>query len=84
MTLLKEMGCDSLRTSHNMPGEEQLEVCDELGIMVMTESFDSWQLAKVKNGYNLFFDDWWKKDVRNLVEKCRNHPSVITATTPLS
>lgn len=77
MTLLKEMGCDSLRTSHNMPGEEQLEVCDELGIMVMAESFDSWQLAKVKNGYNLFFDDWWKKDVRNLVEKCRNHPSVV-------
>ena len=77
MALLKEMGCDSLRTSHNMPGEEQLEVCDELGIMVMAESFDSWQLAKVKNGYNLFFDDWWKKDVRNLVEKCRNHPSVV-------
>lgn len=77
MTLLKEMGCDSLRTSHNMPGEEQLEVCDELGIMVMAESFDSWQLAKVKNGYNLFFDDWWKKDVRNLVGKCRNHPSVV-------
>ena len=77
MTLLKEMGGDSLRTSHNMPGEEQLEVCDELGIMVMAESFDSWQLAKVKNGYNLFFDDWWKKDVRNLVEKCRNHPSVV-------
>ena len=77
MTLLKEMGCDSLRTSHNMPGVEQLEVCDELGIMVMAESFDSWQLAKVKNGYNLFFDDWWKKDVRNLVEKCRNHPSVV-------
>ena len=77
MTLLKEMGCDSLRTSHNMPGEEQLEVCNELGIMVMAESFDSWQLAKVKNGYNLFFDDWWKKDVRNLVEKCRNHPSVV-------
>ena len=77
MTLLKEMGCDSLRTSHNMPCEEQLEVCDELGIMVMAESFDSWQLAKVKNGYNLFFDDWWKKDIRNLVEKCRNHPSVV-------
>ena len=77
MTLLKEMGCDSLRTSHNMPCEEQLEVCDELGIMVMAESFDSWHLAKVKNGYNLFFDDWWKRDVRNLVEKCRNHPSVV-------
>ena len=77
MTLLKEMGCDSLRTSHNMPGEGQLEVCDELGIMVMAESFDSWRRAKVKNGYNLFFNDWWKRDVRNLVEKCRNHPSVV-------
>ena len=77
MTLLKEMGCDSLRTAHNMPGEEQLEVCDELGVMVMAESFDSWKLAKVQNGYNLFFDDWWRKDIRNLVRKCRNHPSVV-------
>ena len=77
MTLLKEMGCDSLRTSHNMPSEGQLEVCDELGVLVMAESFDSWHIAKVKNGYNLFFDDWWKRDIRNLVEKCRNHPSVV-------
>lgn len=77
MTLLKEMGCDSLRTSHNMPCEEQLEVCDELGIMVMAESFDAWTIAKVQNGYNLFFKDWWKRDIEHLVKKCRNHPSVV-------
>ena len=69
MTLLKEMGCDSLRTSHNMPGEGQLEVCDELGIMVMAESFDAWTIAKVRNGYNLFFKDWWKRDIKHLVKK---------------
>lgn len=77
MTLLKEMGCDSLRTSHNMPGEAQLEICDELGILVMAESFDCWKSAKVENGYNRFFADWWKRDIRNLVKKCRNHPSVV-------
>ena len=76
MALLKEMGCDSLRTSHNMPGEGQLEICDELGVLVMAESFDSWAKTKVENGYNLFFREWWKRDIENLVRKCRNHPSV--------
>ena len=77
VTLLKEMGCDSIRTSHNMPGEDQLAICDELGMMVMAESFDSWAEAKVENGYNLFFADWWRRDLENLVRKCRNHPSVV-------
>ena len=77
LTLLKEMGCDSIRTAHNMPGEEQLEICDEMGFMVMAESFDSWAQAKCKNGYNLFFDEWWKRDLENLVKKCRNRPSVV-------
>ena len=77
MTLLKEMGCDSIRTSHNMPADEQLAVCDELGMMVMAESFDSWKEVKVANGYNLFFDDWWRRDLTNFVLKCRNHPSVV-------
>ena len=77
VTLLKEMGCDSIRTSHNMPGEGQLAICDELGMMVMAESFDSWAEPKVKNGYNLFFDEWWRRDIENLVRKCRNHPSVV-------
>ena len=77
LTLLKEMGCDSIRTSHNMPGEGQLQVCDELGFMVMAESFDAWASAKVKNGYNLYFNVWWKRDLENLVRKCRSHPSVV-------
>lgn len=75
--LLKEMGCDSIRTAHNMPGEDQLAVCDELGMMVMAESFDSWKDVKVANGYNRFFDEWWRRDLTNLVLKCRNHPSVV-------
>jgi beta-galactosidase len=77
LALLKEMGCDSIRTAHNMPAEEQLEICDEMGIMVMAESFDSWAFPKCKNGYNLFFDEWWRRDLENLVKKCRNHPSVV-------
>ena len=77
IALLKEMGCDSIRTSHNMPGEGQLEICDEMGMMVMAESFDAWASAKVKNGYNLYFNAWWKRDLENLVRKCRNHPSVV-------
>ena len=77
LALLKEMGCDSIRTAHNMPGEEQLEICDEMGIMVMAESFDSWAAAKCRNGYNLFFRDWWRRDIENLVKKCRNRPSVV-------
>ena len=75
--LLKEMGCDSIRTAHNMPGEDQLAICDELGMMVMAESFDSWKDVKVANGYNRFFDGWWRRDITNLVLKCRNHPSVV-------
>ncbi len=77
ITLLKEMGCDSIRTAHNMPGEGQLSICDELGMMVMAESFDSWAGRKVANGYNLFFDAWWRRDLENLVRKCRSHPSVV-------
>ena len=77
LMLLKEMGCDAIRTSHNMPGEGQLALCDELGFMVMAESFDAWSSPKVRNGYNLFFDDWWKRDLENLVRKCRSHSSVV-------
>ena len=77
VTLLKEMGCDSIRTAHNTPARGLLEVCDEMGMMVLAESFDSWRRAKCKNGYNLFFDEWWKRDIEQLVKLCRNHPSVI-------
>ncbi|WP_205727889.1 glycoside hydrolase family 2 TIM barrel-domain containing protein [Flammeovirga pectinis] len=77
LVLMKEMGADAIRTAHNMPSIEQLELCDELGLMVIAESFDEWKKPKVKNGYNRFFDDWAKIDVENLVRATKNHPSII-------
>ena len=77
VAILKEMGCDSVRTAHNTPARGLLEVCDEMGLMVLAESFDSWRHAKCENGYNLFFDAWWKRDLEQLVRLCRNHPSVV-------
>ena len=77
VALLKEMGCDSIRTSHNIPAPRQLDICDEMGMMVMAESFDAWEMEKVKNGYNLFFAEWWKRDLEALVRMARNHPSVV-------
>lgn len=75
--LLKEIGVNALRTSHNQPSPELLDICDEEGIYVMAESFDSWKRVKVENGYNLWFDDWWKKDLAQLVKVCRDHPCVV-------
>ncbi len=75
--ILKEMGCDAIRTSHNMPSTMQMEVYDSLGMMVMAESFDMWRYPKCKNGYARFFDDWWRKDITNLVLNHRNHPSCV-------
>ena len=75
--ILKEMGCDAIRTAHNMPSQLQMDVCDSLGMMVMAESFDMWQYPKCKNGYARFFDDWAEKDITNLVKANRNHPSIV-------
>ena len=75
--ILKEMGCDAIRTAHNMPSQMQMDVCDSLGMMVMAESFDMWQYPKCKNGYARFFDDWAEKDITNLVKANRNHPSIV-------
>ncbi|MCD8260874.1 MAG: DUF4982 domain-containing protein [Bacteroides sp.] len=77
IVILKEMGCDAIRTAHNMPSPWQMEICDEMGMMVMAESFDEWALAKCKNGYNRFFEEWVEKDLVNLVRCHRNHPSII-------
>lgn len=77
IVLLKEMGCDSIRTAHNIPAPGQLAICDELGMMVVAESFDAWELPKVENGYNLWFRDWWRRDLAQLVLMARNHPSVV-------
>ncbi len=75
--LMKEMGCDAIRTSHNMPSQMQMDICDSLGMMVMAESFDMWLYPKCKNGYARFFNDWSDRDIENLILANRNHPSII-------
>lgn len=74
---MKKMGCDAIRTAHNMPSTMQMEICDSLGMMVMAESFDMWIYPKCKNGYAKFFKEWSDKDMTNLVKHHRNHPSII-------
>lgn len=75
--IMKDMGADAIRTSHNMPSQMQMEVCDSMGMMVMAESFDAWKEAKVKNGYNRFYNEWWQKDLTNLILGHRNHASIV-------
>ena len=75
--ILKAMGCDAIRTAHNMPSQWQMDICDSLGMMVMAESFDMWLYPKCKNGYARFFREWADKDITNLVLANRNHPSIV-------
>ena len=75
--MMKHMGCDAIRTSHNMPSSWQMELCDSLGMMVMAESFDMWLYPKCKNGYARHFREWATKDITNLVLNHRNHPSIV-------
>ena len=75
--ILKDMGCNAIRTSHHMPAPELVAACDEMGMMVMAESFDEWKAAKVQNGYHKVFDEWVEKDLANLVRHFRNNPSVV-------
>lgn len=77
LTLLKDMGCDAVRTSHNMPAPELVDLCDEMGFMMMVEPFDEWDIAKCQNGYHRFFDEWAEKDMVNMLRHYRNHPSVV-------
>ena len=77
LTILKDMGCNAIRSSHNMPSLEQLELCDEMGFLFLAESFDEWKKPKVENGYNRFFDEYAEKDIVNLVHATRNHPSIV-------
>lgn len=77
LTILKDMGCDAIRSSHNMPSLEQLELCDEMGFLFLAESFDEWVVPKVENGYNRFFEEYAEKDIVNLVRATKNHPSIV-------
>ena len=75
--ILKDMGCNAIRTSHNMPAPELVKACDEMGMMVMAESFDEWVTPKVENGYNKHFVEWAEKDIVNLIRHYRNSPAVV-------
>ena len=76
--LMKDMGANAIRTSHNMPAPELVELCDELGMMLMVEPFDDWSFRpKSPNGYGAFFNEWATDDVTNMVKHYRNNPSVV-------
>lgn len=77
LEIMKSIGVNAIRTSHNPPSPEQLELCDKLGILVQVEAFDEWKMAKVENGYNKFWDEWHEKDLRDMIRRDRNHPSVV-------
>jgi beta-galactosidase len=77
LEILKEMGCNAIRTSHNPPAPELLDLCDRMGFVVMDEAFDCWVRAKKPNDYHLLFPDWHEKDLRALVRRDHNHPCVI-------
>ncbi len=77
LTLLKDMGCDAIRTAHNMPAPELVQLCDEMGFMMMIEPFDEWDIAKCKNGYHRYFDEWAERDMVNMLRNYRNNPCVV-------
>jgi len=68
---------NAIRTAHNPPAPEQLDLCDQMGILVIDETFDEWTVPKIPNGYNLLFDEWSEKDTRAMLYRDRNHPSII-------
>ena len=78
LQMLKDMGADAVRTSHNMPAPELVELCDEMGLMMMIEPFDDWAFRpKSENGYGTLFNDWAERDMVNMVRAYRNNPSVV-------
>jgi beta-galactosidase len=75
--IMQEMGVNAIRTSHNMPAPEYVRIADEMGMMLMVETFDEWAIPKVRNGYNRYFKEWAEKDVTNVLHHYRNNPSVV-------
>lgn len=74
---MQDMGVNAIRTSHNMPAPELIQLADEMGMLIMAESFDEWRIPKVKNGYSTLFDDWAERDLVNLIRHYRNAPSIV-------
>lgn len=77
LRLLKAMGANAIRTSHNPPAPEFLDLCDRLGFLVMAEAFDEWTIGKVPEGYHKYFGEWAERDVADFVHRDRNHPSIV-------
>lgn len=80
LEILREMGCNAIRTSHNPYAAEFLDLCDRMGFLVMNEAFDEWRVPKGQigpNGYANYFDEWYERDVQDFVRRDRNHPSVV-------
>ena len=75
--MLQDMGCDAIRTSHNMPAPELVDLCDEMGMMMMVEPFDVWNWGKTENDYSVEFNEWWKWDISNMVKHYRNNACVM-------
>jgi beta-galactosidase len=77
LEILKKMGCNALRTAHNPPAPELLNLCDEMGFLVMVEAFDMWAKKKTTYDYHLFWEEWHERDLKDMVLRDRNHPSVM-------
>jgi len=77
LKLLKEMGCNAIRTAHNPFSPAFYNICDSIGLMVMDEFLDGWEQEKAAHDYGLYFEDWWEKDAASFIKRDRNHPSVI-------
>ena len=77
LTILRDMGVNAIRSSHNPPAPELLNMCDSMGLLVMDESFDMWRRKKSNGDYARFFDEWHKRDLSDLIKRDRNHPSII-------
>ena len=83
LRLLKNMGCNAIRMSHNPPAPQLLDMCDRMGFLVIDEAFDEWRVGKhgIPYGYHLYFDEWAEKDLTSMIERDRNHPSIILWST---
>lgn len=77
LTILKDMGCNAIRTAHNPPAPVLLDLCDEMGFLVIDEAMDMWRKRKTEYDYSRFFDEWHKRDIQDFIRRDRNHPSVI-------
>ena len=77
LQMLKAMGCNGIRTSHNPPAPELLDLCDKMGFIVMDEAFDCWEWKKATYDYHLYFKEWHKRDLEDQIKRDRNHPSIM-------